>query len=138
MRGNQVEIEFFQQVVATVAASCANDRGNFLVGEHFFEFAQTAVQRPGKIKIAFEDVIREDRLIAHLAQTTTSSHETFAVETTRGRDNADFVAGAKSWRLNELHVKSLSASRRFSKPCVSQLHILPAKLSGTLCEEFAS
>src|SRR5215469_560050 len=101
-----LKIQSVQQMVCPVSPSRAHNRANILVEEHFFEFPRTPLRRSRKIKIAIQNRVQVDRLVASPSQRGASRFEFLALEITRGRDDSDRISRVEGGRLDELAGRS--------------------------------
>src|SRR6185312_9384223 len=85
--GNHDVIKFFQQVIAAISAAHADERGNVLAPPEFMELMHAPINASGKIKVAIKNLLRVDRLVAHLAQAVAACKKTLMVEAAGGSND---------------------------------------------------
>src|SRR6478672_10105671 len=100
MSGDHAKINFFQQVIAAVAAADANERGNVITPPEFMKFMHASFHASGKVKIALKNFLRIDRLVSHLAQPVAACQKGVAIEAAGRSDDSDLVTLAQSRRTN--------------------------------------
>src|SRR6516162_6778076 len=93
-------VEFSEQVVRSIAATCAEDGADVVAREHVFERADAALQRSRKIEIAIKNRVVIDGPVAQVAEGAASLRKQVAIDVARGSDNTDGVARTQCRRLD--------------------------------------
>src|SRR5438045_1652191 len=68
MRLDYFQVELIEQVVCSIAPSCADDGSNVIAREHFFQFACPAIDGAGEIKVLFQNRLEVEGIVSGEAQ----------------------------------------------------------------------
>src|SRR5579863_1047820 len=105
MTPNGFEINSVQQVIRAVAAAGAEDGANVIALEHFFQFADAAIDRSCEIEIAVENRIEIERLVSRTPEGFASGREIGLLDIAGRRDDCNGIAGPEGGRLDELDIR---------------------------------
>src|SRR5919204_6737923 len=79
------QVEFFEQVIAAVAATRADDGAHLLAFKHFLELPDAAAKVAGEVEFAIENRVKVQRLVAQLFERRAAGEQEVALNVAGGR-----------------------------------------------------
>src|SRR5579864_4273853 len=128
------QVKFAQQIVRAIAPARAHDRSHVVTHKHFFQLANSSLNRSGKIKILLQNRIEIKRLVSRSPQGFATGIQFRPLDVAGRRDDAYGIAGSKGRNFHELtarrrHGSKAAATLRSSSKSASAISSQPSAFS---------